>query len=111
MSKRPKHAVVLITTPPGWIPERVHSLPPVIVAAEFHATHLKLPEAIRTARKFNKAHLPREKFAGQWAMVIKSLRSNPTRDPKLISERRANEVAKIRAEERAAALLGNGGAE
>lgn len=82
---RPKHAVLLVKTPEGWLPTRIHSMPEAIVSAEFHATHLKFPDAIKVARQFNKKHIRPDRFDGRWALVIKSLRSNPTRDPALIA--------------------------
>lgn len=86
---RPKHAVVFITTPEGWLPSRIHSLPTTIVAAEFHAQNLKLPDAIRIAKKFNKQHLAPHRFDGRWALVIKSLRVNRTWDPKVFAQEQA----------------------
>lgn len=77
---RPKHAVVIITTPPGWLPTRIHSLPPEIVSARFYSKNLRRVEAIAVAKIFNKTHLNPPAFQGEWALCVLALRGSKRMD-------------------------------
>lgn len=74
---RPKHSELLVKTPDGWRPQRVHSVPPDIVSARFYCKNLTLREATAAAKAFNKAHLQKADFHGEWALCVKNLRSGP----------------------------------
>jgi len=82
-ARKGKNAVLIVTTPAGWKPMHFHAVPFAIEAGYFIERRLKLPEALRLARAFNKEHLPGRggAFAGQWAMVVKSLRVNKWQGP------------------------------
>ena len=72
MSK-PKNAVMLLTTPEGWMPSRVHDVPPEFDAAEWYAKRLSLKAACTVARAYNAGHLQPGKFERKWMVVIRAI--------------------------------------
>jgi len=73
MSRRPKHAVLLVGTPEGWHPQRVHDVPPEVTSARFLGRRMRIKAAMIVAHTFNLAHLQKGTYRGEWAVVIRSL--------------------------------------
>ncbi|HEX4145143.1 MAG TPA: hypothetical protein VHY91_16675 [Pirellulales bacterium] len=82
-ARKGKNAVLIVTTPAGWKPTHWHAVPFAVEGAYFLERRLKLPEAIRMAKRFNKEHLPGPggTFGREWALCVKSLKPNKWQGP------------------------------
>ena len=78
---RPKNAVLLLTCPPDWKPQRVHDLPPDILGCRFYARSLPINMAIEIARAFNKDALKPDEFKGEWCVTVRALKTHAYGSP------------------------------
>ena len=80
MSK-PKNCVLVVTSNPEWRPQRVHDVPPVLLTTAFYARGLTIPAAIEVARSFNIFRLRAGQWDGQWALMIRALKTHAIGSP------------------------------
>jgi hypothetical protein len=75
---KPHNAVLIVTVPGDWKPQRYHNLPPEILSSRYYARGNPIHISLAIAEAYNRERLRPGKWDGTWALMIRTLK---TRSP------------------------------